>query len=703
MPHFYSRREILKLFGATPVVAAAGGAMAAPERWWGQAMREGEGPKLFFTAKDLPGMRERWARHPRFRGLREGLMRIDREEERTFLRQEINYHDPLRDIVRAGDRAEYMAWIYLMTGDEDAAELAVECVRAIMKFPVWDFFLEGGEKVVAVQRASSTTIAVSCAIDYLGDFITDEEQKEWIRNLGEKGCEPCFTGLHNIRYPREYRGWDVNPKTPVGAERLKFPNDSWRRPEITQDTNLRAKPAGALAVGLSTIALYGDAPSQVDRWLEMAVSHLKAFEQIYLPDGGYGEGVHYADYTTRSIIVGLQALNTSGVLPLELDINWSGNVESYLQLSMATNENPYEVVNIGDNGRPREMMNNDYQTGQFELRTAVPCWVARKNRDGRAQWFGENLGALDTIWSFIYYDETVKPVEPPAEAKTWYSDLQWIVARTGYAPQDLVVSLRSGVGYNHEHGDRNSLIVKAFGEQLIADPIRPPYNFHDPSWIMRESAGHSAVLIDGEGHLYNNGVEGTNKTICQARISERKTGPGYDWWTSDATQPYRVRNYNTRAVVRSIVVFYDLPAVVVVDRFTKYREESIYEARYFGYNWDGQATLTAEGDQFTIRRPEAFASGKVYCRNPFSLDVEHLPIPEEVARQHPYVVQRSTEKNMATTMVAAIGLGRTGQSAMPIAIREVGDAIEVSVGGVGRTGRVRIVDQGDRPEISATI
>jgi hypothetical protein len=703
MPHFYSRRDILKLFGVTPLAAAAGSAVAAPQRWWGKAIKSGEGPKLFLTASQLPELRERWANHPRFNDLREGLMRIDRTEERKFLREEINLNDPLRDLLRAGDRAEYMAWIYLMTGDEDAADLAVECTRTIMKFPVWDFFLEGGEKVVGVQRAPSTTIAVACAIDYLGDYISKEERAEWLRNLGEKGCEPCFTGLHNVRYPRDYRGWDVNPNTPVGAERLKFPNDSWRRPWITQDTNLRAKPASALAVGLSAIAVYGDDHSEIDRWLEMAVASLKVFEQIYLPDGGYGEGVHYADYTTRQIILGLEALNNSGVLPLELDINWQGNVESYLQLSMATDENPYEVVNIGDNGRPRELMNNDYQTGRFEMRTAVPCWVARKYGDSRAQWFAQNLGALDTIWSFIYFDPSVPAIEPPAEAKTWYSDLDWIVARTGYQPQDLVASLRSGNGYNHEHGDRNSIIVKAFGEQLIADPIRPPYNFHDPAFMMRESAGHSAVLVDGEGHLYNNGVEGTNSTICQARLTDQGSGPGYDWWTSDATQAYRVKNYNSRAIVRSMVVFYDLPAVIIVDRMTKYREESIFEARYFGYNWDGQAKLTADGDSFTIKRPGAFASGKVYCRDPFTLEVEHLPIPEDVAKMHPYVVQRSSRKTMATTLVSAVGLGRTGDSALPIDIREVGEAIEVSVGGMGRKARVRILDKGDRPEISATI
>lgn len=702
MPHFYSRREILKLFGITPMIAAAGTAVANSDRWWGKSMRQGDGPKLFFTADELPAMRRRWSDNPRFSAMREGLLGVDRAADRKFLREEINLKDPLHDIRRAGDRAQDMAWVYLMTGDDDAASLALECVRKIMEFPVWDFFLEGGDKVVGVQRAPSTTIAVSVVTDFLGDLVPAAERKEWMKQLAEKGCEPCYVGLHNIRYPRECVGWDVNPETPVGAERLQFPNDSARRPEITQETNLRASPSGALAIGLSALALYGDDHSQIDRWLEMAVSHLKAFEQIYLPDGGYGEGVHYADYTSRSIITAVQALNTSGVLPLELDIDWVGYVNSALNLSMATTENPYEVVNIGDNGVYRHMMRNDYQTGKNEMRTEAPYWVARKFRDGRAKWFGENLGAGESIWSLAYYDESVTPIAPKSGSQNWRSDLDWVVARTGFEAQDLVVSLRSGVGFNHEHADRNSLIVKAFGEQLIADPSRPPYNFHDPAWIMRETAGHSAALVDGKGHLYNNGVEGTNSTICQARIVAQDQGEGYVWWTSDATQAYRVRDYNIRAVVRSLVVFHDFPAVVVVDRFTKWREESEFETRYFGYNWDDQAKLSVTGGGFSIQRPGAKATAKLFCRDRFSVDVETLPIPEERAVQHPFVTLRSG-RGMATTMVAAIGLTPTGGQELPVEIKAVGDIIEVSIQAAGRRARVKINDDGDVPKIEATV
>jgi hypothetical protein len=607
----------------------------------------------------------------------------------------------LNDIRVAGETAQEMAFVYLMVHDEDAAALALEAVRTIMTFPVWDFFLEGGEKVVGVQRAPSTTIAVSAVIDWLGDLVPAAERRDWLRVMAAQGCEPCFTGLHNVRYPRQTIGWTFNPDTPIGAERLEFPTDMARRPEITQTTNLRAAPAGALAIGTAAIALYGDHSSEVDRWLEMVVSHLKAFEQIYLPDGSYGEGVHYADYTSDSLLLGLQALNTSGVLPLELEINWVGHIDYMLNMAMPTAENPYEVVNISDNGRYRHTLQDTHQTGRPETRTAVPYWVARRFRDGRAKWFGETLGAFESMWSLAFYDESVASVAPKGGSKTWFPDVDWVVARTGFAADDLVVNLRSGVGYNHEHADRNNLIVKCYGEQLIVDPIRPPYWFRDPSWILRETAGHSAVLVDGAGHFYNNGVEGTNSTIAQAKIVAKDEGRGFSWWTSDATQAYRVANLQIRSVVRVTVVCFDLPAVVVVDRVSKWNTPSTVEARFFADNWDGKATIEAARDGFTIQRPAAFVATRVFGRDPLAVRSAQLPIPAERAVQHPFAQVQSTS-TMATTLVSAVGIGRTGEAAPEVRFESDAETIQVTLTRNGRTAICWINDQGDRPEVKVS-
>ncbi len=692
----YTRRDLLKLLAASPALTLA--ARGAELDFRTPAKPSGSGPRLFFSAEDLPRLRRNFSKNARFKELRDTLLGRDRDAERAYLRSDVNLFGHRSDIRRVGEMAQEMSFLYLMTGDQDAAALSVECVRTLMRFPYWDFFLEGGEHVVGVQRAPACAIAVSCSIDWLGDYVTSAERQSWLTVLGKRGCEPCYVGLNNVRHPRETIGWSINPESDYYSERSEFPNDSTRRPEITQKINLRAAPAGGLAIGAAAIGAWGEENSEMERWLEMAIFSLKIFEEVYLPDGSYGEGIHYANYTSECIFMAFEALKQTGVMDLDSSINWSGNVQFMLNMSMPTKGKPYEVVNIGDNGRYRDAA----RSTRSEYRSALPYWTARKFGDGAAQWFGDHLGAEHSLWSLIFFDETVTAIAPTEAVKVWYSDLDWVVARSGFEADDLVVSLRSGGGYNHEHADRNSMIIKCYGEQLIVDPIRPPYAYADPSWMMRTTAGHSAILIDGEGHLYHNGVEGTNATIALARVVDKGAGKGYAYFTSDATHAYRVANVEVQSVVRSVVVFFDVPAVVVIDRVSKFDRPSKIEARYFGDNWDGKCQLSTESAGFAIRRPDAFAQARTFSRNAISVETDRLPIPEERAVKHPFVSVK-TEATMATTIVTAFGLGRRGDTAPKISFTSSVDAIDVVLKTSAASVDCRIEDTNRVPRIQVNV
>jgi hypothetical protein len=302
------------------------------------------------------------------------------------------------------------------------------------------------------------------------------------------------------------------------------------------------------------------------------------------------------------------------------------------------------------------------------------------------------------LWSLVFFDETVAAVEPPHRAQSWHSDLHWMVARTGYRADDLVVNLRSGIGWNHEHADRNNIIIKAHGEPLVVDPLRPPYHFADPAWILRTTQGHSAVLVDGRGHFYHNGIEGTNSTIAQARIVRTGEDPSHCFWISDATQAYRLVDVNIQAVIRAVVIFYETNFVLVVDRVTKWKESSKVEARFFADNWDGVCTLKTDTDGFEVRRPGAFACAKIFSRQAIVISKGLLPIPEERAVKNPFV-SVEVEPAMATTLVTAIGIGATGEKPADIKFEASDHEISVSVSTTQGTVSCRINDDGAVPDI----
>jgi hypothetical protein len=599
---------------------------------------------------------------------------------------EVRINDQVRDLPHLVQLSELSACAWLVTGDVDAADLAAEAVRTIMKFSRWDYFLEANRWVVGVQRAPEATIAVALVSDWLGDRIADGERTRWLETMAERGCEACYRSLSGIRDPHSVIGWSFDPTSSFFDYRPGNRTDLSRRPEITQRTNLRAVPAAALAIGaLAVRSQRGDSP-RIQRWLEMSVFSLKAFGSIFEADGSYHEGASYANYTALHLATAIEALQrSSGPDPGEI-VNWTGYVDYLLNMSMATTVDPSGIVNFGDNGNP--------QTGEAGkvARSAVPYWIARRFRNEQAQWVGDHLGGSCDIRALIWYDPSLRSGPIKGGPRLWRSANDRIVARTGFSEDDLVVAMRSGPPANHEHADRNSIIVKCFGEQLVTDPNRPPYSFSDPAWSMRLTAAHSAVLIDGKGHQYHNGVEGTNASSAQAKILRSGATERDAWWMSDATQAYRLVDTDIRSVVRGVVVLFAVPAAIIVDRVLKWRVPSRVQARFFGYNWDGQLQQEIFPGGFVVRRPGAVLRATHYSGCGIGALRGHLQIPDEQAVRHPFIELSTVHVSTAVTVVTVLSIARPGAPIPSATIERSGEEILATVRSADRRARLNIRD-----------
>ena len=685
-----SRRAMLKMSAAAGLALTAGRRFAAAGAGVGNSTLA---HSILFDDTRLPSMRGLFRDDPRFEQLRKNLLAIDREAERQFIRSGVRLNDQVYDLPRLKDLAESMAFLWLMTGEEDVAGLAAETVRTIMKFPRWDFFQDADTRVIGVQRAPETTVAVALASDWLGEQIAPAERSDWLRTMGERGCAACYRSLYGIRFPGEVRGWSFDPTSTFFEYRAGNRTDLSRRPEITQRTNLRAVPAAGLTIGALALRSHAGPDRQIERWLEMALHSLKAFSSIFEPDGSYHEGVSYANYTALQLASAITALrHAGGPDPGDL-INWDGYLDYVMNMSMPTTIDPSGMVNFGDNGNP--------QTGERGRvgRCAVPCWIARQTRNARAQWTGDQLTGAPDIRTLAWFDPSVEPDAPAPGPRLWRSANDRIVARTGFGVDDLVVAMRSGPPANHEHADRNSLIVKCFGEELVTDPNRPPYSYADPAWMMRLTEAHSAVLVDGRGHQYHNGIEGTNASSAYARILRVEQNQREAWWVSDATQAYRLVDTDIRSVVRGVVVLFELPAVVVVDRVTKWESPSSVQARFFGYNWDGNVGHELRPDGFLLRRPQAQLRATVLARQPTTILLGRLPIPGERALRHPFV-EVSTRPAVSTTIVTVLAIGRKDSAVPTVALESSEEEIRAQVRQGDRAATLRIADGESVPVVS---
>ncbi len=639
---------------------------------------------VFFNSSEVPRFRHLFADHPVFADLRHELDTIDRVRERTFLRTGVRYNDQLFDIGRVGTLAQQMALVYLYTDDRDAASLAEECVETLMKFPKWDYFLEDGKDVIGLQRAPGSAIAVALTVEALGDRLPKPTIDRWLQTMATRGIEPCFRSTYGMRYPDRVKGWTIDSTSTFFTYRpLERSINLARWPIILNTINLKAIPASALA--LSALAYqrhFGESPD-TRRWLEQAAFSVGTFRDIYAKDGSYNEGISYAHYTTLHLIQAIDALKRGGVADLTDLLNWDGYQKYLLEMTLPAREDPHAIVNFSDAG-----------TGAH---ASVSFWISRHTRDGLARWFGEHLALSRDIWSVLYYDTTVQASPPVQGTHVWHSNLDWIVGRTGYGMDDLVVAMRSGLPSNHEHADRNSLIVKCFGERLIVDPMRPPYSFRDPAWKMRLTAGHSAVLIDGLGHQYVDGHEGTNASQAVATIIRSGEREGCFFWTSDATSAYQLVQPDVASITRTVIALPRIPAVVLVDKVIKQTIPSTIQARFYTYNSDAKGSIDAGASGFTVKRPSARLFGYaataagVLCRTGFP------DIPPEQSRLHPYVDVSTTQPQKEICLVTVL-LPAANEVAGNVTVLRDSTTYAIAIPTSGRIANVYIRDTGVVPE-----
>ncbi len=661
----FSRRSILKSLAVAPSAVTAIAGMGTPRR---RAVGTELNYGLFFDESDLPALRIKF-QSPRFSLLREHLTGFDYAAETHFLENEIRYNDQLFTLRRLPNNIEEQAFLYLMTGSDAALAIVRSSIEAIMKFDRWDFFLDG-DKSIGVQRAPAATMAVSLACDWLGSAVSEEERRRWIHTMGERGVQACYNSSYAITYPTTVSEWRFDPESTYFEHRPNNRTDQNRRAEITQNTNLRAVPASALAIGAIVHKLELGVSKKSNEWLDLGLKSVEAFRDIFKPDGSYDEEVQYSNYTALHLLQAAIVSDRVGIKNIYNIINWDGYADFVLNMSMPIAGDPYDVVNFGDSGN---------SSANSAKRTALPYWIASRNGNRRAQWLAENRAGYDTVWSVIWYNPKITPLAPDDGPAFSLSDVDRVVVRTGWKVDDTVIGFRSGPPANHEHADRNSILITAFGEKLVTDPLRPPYSFADPSWRMRLTEGHSAVLIDGAGHEHHNGIEGTNASNSYARIKEYQESDRFCWWRSVATQPYRLVDTDVKNVIRSVAVLFENNTIIISDFIDKYDHPSTVTARFFGDNGDGDYRSTLQDTGFTVVRPNASLVATSFCNVPFSVRRGDPFVSDEVSSMHPFV-DLNVAESMDTLLVSVLTVAGNNSKHVETSTKQTETGFEVSVG-----------------------
>lgn len=587
---------------------------------------------LLFDEADLPRMRET-VKHPRFAPYWRSLADANLDADTKFLREELKVTSHVYDMARARIILERTSFAYVISQDRKQFDVAKLAIEKILEYPKWDYFYEGGEFSIGLQRAPEATIAMAFALDWLGKELTPELKAEMERQIGDKGAPACYRTLWGMLHPDRVRGWSLDINSDY---RYRGTIDLSRWPIILNSTNLKVIPIAGL--GIAGCLLAGKHP-QADRWRDLAIQSARAFAPMFGTDGSYEEGVSYWGYTALHLALFAEVLYRQQGTDIRSLIDFPGTVRYGLQMSMPTTGKPRDCVNFSD--------------ASIVGDTSVAAWVAKNHKDRIAQFVVTQVGEISSHYAIVWFDAGIAPQTPGPDLYDARFAIDWVVSRTGWDEASTVVAMRSGLPANHEHSDRNSIILKTRGERLFHDPFKASYSYTEPDWLLRKTEAHSAVLVNGKGHQYHDGKEGTNSSWAEARITEYKAWDGYVVVTSDASDAYRLVTPSVEHVYRTLVFL--KPDVLIVFDDVKLKEAGTVQARFQIYNEDGKGKGAVEKSGFRIVRPNASVTALVQSSGNPTIKVSKLDLPEKIG-VFPFV-EVENPRSMEHQIITACSLG----------------------------------------------
>jgi hypothetical protein len=628
----------------------------------------GPRPSLLFGPADIPRIRATLAR-PEFAAFWRSCEAADLRADERFLRDEIRLTNVGADLARAANILLRSAFVHVLEPEPRHLRIARLALSRVMEYRRWDWVLEAGQYPVGVMRGPSVCVSVILASDWLGGALSEAEQEQIVRRLGEDGGPACHRAVFGETEHDKVAGWSVDPAvTGVG------PVDVCRWPEILDRTNLRI----IATAGLAAVACFlrGRHP-EADRWCSESVASLRLFASRMPPDRSFPEQVGYWSYTFSFYALAIELLRRTRGIDERGTLDFPAMARYALAMAAPTIGRATDCINIGDGSAAA---------------SAVPLsWIAREFRDGTAQYLslrpesvspGDATACLAAIW----FDAGI----PPRIAADAPLDRQCapglVISRSGWRREDGVVCLRSGGPANHEHADRNSVIFMAHGERLLTDPLHASYSRSDPKWILRLTQAHTAVLIGGKGHVYLDDAAGTHSTAAAATLLDHRVGPDWMCATSEAAEAYRLAGVPARRVARTLV-FLKPDVLLLFDQVDLDRPGSV-QVRFQVYNDDGQGRVRADGTSFRIERPNASLFARFASRGGTAGSTGRLDLPAD-GGIYPFAEITSAPARSHTILTVCLA---TPAAAQPGSFNLATDADSWDVRGAhrGRAFAVRI-------------
>lgn len=346
-------------------------------------------------------------------------------------------------------------------------------------------------------------------------------------------------------------------------------------------------------------------------------------------DGSYGESYHYWGYPTNCLFFGLQAFKTVENVVLE-NTHRVGNAFNW---AIHNQVGLYEDIPGFD--RPVAIAVNNYDCPfVFQMEAPEALLFAKFFGNPMANWYIDHFlipnpprpDCVHHVWHttnamLLALDdpeaERRSPVEYKMPEDRYFSDTGFVYMRdswehAGDIGGDMVFSLQSGGGgrsCSHEHYDKNSFSLYAYGEYLINDPGHSCYRGKSHHEFDTFAKAHNTLSLSGENQslaflergMLHDEVHEFRSFRNQAHIVGKNFNPHASYIASDAHKCYEpYLNDFTRHVW-----FVKPDYFVILDRVDTRNVSGDPMLGFNVNNRDGKTEVEIEKNVVLAKRPKA--------------------------------------------------------------------------------------------------
>jgi hypothetical protein len=404
----------------------------------------------------------------------------------------------------------YNALDYRLNGNAEAFRAARRALLTMTKWRTWEpprFRAHGLQTYYEVGVAAQL---VALGYDLIADQLSAEEKATVEQAFWRQVIAPAV---------HEYF---IADRDPIGA------------------SNFMANSlGGALA---AAIAVAGDTPEWNQREGAVLGQLQFAFEGLldglFPGDGSEAEPTGYENFAMQGLSWGMSALHALGVTPRGADRMASAFWWPYYDTVV-----PGMQLDTGDfNGHliklPGFAWGGEY-FGIPELRAYYDS-AARPDLSQGARFAnnGHFLEEMPGPLDLVCCSAVAKPFPQPPASRVFPARGS-AALRSGWGPEDTVISLRVGPWFNHHHNDEGAFQVATHGVSLIDEAGYGRY-YADPRYsnYFSQAPGHNTVIVDGDAFSQQD-INGRYwPGFVHPSFTSTLLAHGFDYLNADLTSAY---------------------------------------------------------------------------------------------------------------------------------------------------------------------